>query len=74
MRVLNVVLETIQVLVTLTTFTNGTLVGFGGDAVIVFIKEVAMTVLIVILETIGILVSLITTRNRTFVRFISISI
>ena len=49
MRVLNVILETIQVLVTLTTFTNGTLVGFGGDAVIVFIKEVAMTVLIVIL-------------------------
>lgn len=74
MRVSNVVLEAIQVLVTLTTFANGALVGFGGNAVIVFIKEVAVAMLIVIFKTIGILVSFITAGDRTFVRFVSISI
>lgn len=68
------ILETIQVLVSFTTITNGTLIRFRSNVVIIIVQKITMTMLVMVFKTIGVLISFITASDRTFVRFISVGI
>jgi hypothetical protein len=71
MRVFNMILESIQVLVSFTAITNGALIGFG--RFVVFTKA-TVPMFLVIFQTIGILVSLVTALNSTLVRLVRVQI
>lgn len=68
----NMILQTIQILVSLAAFTDGTLIGLGAQLLTLFSDNVAMTMLIMVFETIRVLVSLITSLNWALVWFINI--
>jgi hypothetical protein len=66
------ILQTIQILVSLAAFTDGTLIGLGAQLLTLFSDNVTMTMLIMVFQTIWVLVSLITSLNWALVWFINI--
>jgi hypothetical protein len=74
MGMFNMILQPIQIFVSLATFTDGTLIGLGAQLLTLFSDNVTMTMLIMVLETIWVLVSLITSLNWALVWFINIGL